>query len=132
MGYTAVSGTELEFILFDDTYEAASNSNYQGLTPANQYNLDYSILGGTRVEPVIRDIRNHMYAAGMDVETSKGECNLDDLASGPLALSKHRFRHPLVVLAWLAASPLLAQATDPLPSWNAPVRRRRSWRSWNA
>src|SRR5689334_2417692 len=42
-GYTALAGTELEFILFEDTYEAASNQNYEGLTPANQYNLDYSI-----------------------------------------------------------------------------------------
>src|SRR5689334_9237637 len=75
-GYTALAGTELEFILFEDTYESAHDGNYQGLTPANQYNLDYSILGGTRVEGVIRDIRNHMYAAGMNVEASKGECNL--------------------------------------------------------
>ncbi|MFL6174145.1 MAG: glutamine synthetase family protein [Marmoricola sp.] len=75
MGFTALAGTELEFILFEDTYEEASYANYQVLTPANQYNVDYSILGGTRIEPVIRDIRNHMYAAGMNVEGSKGECN---------------------------------------------------------
>ncbi|MFL6108519.1 MAG: glutamine synthetase family protein [Marmoricola sp.] len=75
MGFTALAGTELEFILFEDTYEEASYANYQDLTPANQYNVDYSILGGTRIEPVIRDIRNHMYAAGMNVEGSKGECN---------------------------------------------------------
>ena len=74
-GWTAFAGTELEFILFEDTYEEASYGNYQDLTPANQYNVDYSILGGTRIEPVIRDIRNHMYAAGMNVEGSKGECN---------------------------------------------------------
>jgi glutamine synthetase len=76
LGFTALAGTELEFILFEDTYEEASNAGYQGLTPSNQYNVDYSILGGTRVEPVLRDIRNHMYAAGMNVEGSKGECNL--------------------------------------------------------
>src|SRR5690349_24336177 len=52
-GYTALAGTELEFILFEDTYEDAANRNYTGLTPANQYNLDYSILGGSRVESVI-------------------------------------------------------------------------------
>jgi glutamine synthetase len=38
--------------------------------------VDYSILGSTRVEPLLRDIRNLMYAAGMDVESAKGECNL--------------------------------------------------------
>ncbi|GAA4126564.1 gamma-glutamylethanolamide synthetase GlnA4 [Nocardioides fonticola] len=75
MGFTALAGTELEFILFDDTYEDAANRNYRGLTASNQYNVDYSILGGTRVESVIRDIRNAMYGAGMNVEGSKGECN---------------------------------------------------------
>ena len=44
-------------------------------TPVNQYNVDYSILGTSRVEPLLRDIRNHMYAAGLDVEGAKGECN---------------------------------------------------------
>ena len=44
-------------------------------TPSNQYNVDYSILGTTRVEPLLRDIRNAMYAAGMNVEGAKGECN---------------------------------------------------------
>ena len=75
MGFQAVAGTELEFILFEDTYEAARTANYTGLTPANQYNVDYSILGTTRVEPLLRDIRNTMYAAGLDVEGAKGECN---------------------------------------------------------
>lgn len=75
-GLVALAGTELEFILFDDTYEEATLRDYRDLTPSNQYNVDYSIIGGTRVEPVLRDIRNAMYAAGMNVEGSKGECNL--------------------------------------------------------
>src|SRR4051794_15684966 len=75
-GYVALAGTELEFILFDDTYEDAWRAAYRGLTPSNQYNIDYSVLGTTRVEPVLRDIRNSMYAAGMNVEGAKGECNL--------------------------------------------------------
>ncbi|MCW2783066.1 MAG: glutamine synthetase [Marmoricola sp.] len=75
LGFTAFAGTELEFIVFEDTYEAAFEARYQGLTPANQYNVDYSIVGGTRVEPLLRDIRNTMYSAGMNVEGSKGECN---------------------------------------------------------
>ncbi len=75
-GWTALSGTELEFIAFTDTYEQAHEAAYRGLTPVNQYNVDYSILGTTRVEPLLRDIRNHMYAAGMNVEGAKGECNL--------------------------------------------------------
>lgn len=74
-GWTALAGTELEFIAFDTTYEAAADSGYRDLTPANQYNVDYSILGTTRVEPLLRAIRNHMYDAGLDVEGAKGECN---------------------------------------------------------
>ncbi|MGH3098742.1 MAG: glutamine synthetase family protein [Streptosporangiales bacterium] len=75
-GYTAMAGTELEFIVFEDTYEQAWDSGYSGLTPANRYNVDYSVLGTTKVEPLLRDIRNHMAGAGLVVESAKGECNL--------------------------------------------------------
>src|ERR1700712_3649590 len=75
-GFRAFAGTELEFILFNDTYEEAWDAGYKNLTPANQYNTDYSILGTTRIEPLLRDIRNTMYAAGLTVESAKGECNL--------------------------------------------------------
>jgi glutamine synthetase len=74
-GWQALAGTELEFIVFDDTYETAWNKAYRDLVPSNQYNVDYSILGTTRVEPLLRDIRNSMHAAGMNVEGAKGECN---------------------------------------------------------
>ncbi len=76
LGFTAHAGTELEFIAFETTFEEAHDLDYRGLRPVNQYNIDYSVLGTTRVEPLLRDIRNHMYAAGMDVESAKGECNL--------------------------------------------------------
>ena len=75
MGHQALCGTELEFILFENSYDEAWDRRYQGLTGANRYNVDYSILGGGRVEHVLRDIRNEMYAAGMVVESAKGECN---------------------------------------------------------
>ena len=75
-GFVALAGTELEFLLFDDSYEHAWNSGYRDLTPANQYNIDYSVLGTSRVEPLLRGLRNTLYAAGMDVESGKGECNL--------------------------------------------------------
>jgi glutamine synthetase len=76
LGYVAVAGTELEFMVFEDTYERAHDLDYARLTPSNQYNVDYSILGTTRIEPLLRDIRNTMYAAGTNVEGAKGECNL--------------------------------------------------------
>nr|WP_202554217.1 glutamine synthetase family protein [Streptomyces sp. SID4936] len=76
LGYRAQVGTELEFIVFKDSYEQAWDSGYRGLTPANQYNIDYSILGTGRVEPLLRRVRNEMQAAGLTVESAKGECNL--------------------------------------------------------
>ena len=76
LGYAALAGTELEFLLFRTPYEQAWSSGYRDLVPANQYNVDYSVLGTSRVEPLLRAIRNSMYAAGMDVESAKGECNL--------------------------------------------------------
>jgi glutamine synthetase len=74
-GYVALAGTELEFLAFRTPYEQAWSSGYRDLVPANQYNVDYSVLGTSRVEPLLRAIRNHMYGAGMDVESAKGECN---------------------------------------------------------
>ncbi|MGN9793954.1 glutamine synthetase family protein [Streptomyces sp. NPDC054847] len=74
-GLTAHVGTELEFIVFKDTYEQAWDSGYHGLTPANQYNIDYSVLGTGRIEPLLRRIRNEMTGAGLTVESAKGECN---------------------------------------------------------
>jgi glutamine synthetase len=75
-GWTAHVGTELEFMVFKDTYEDAWARGYRGMNPANQYNVDYSVLGTGRVEPLLRRIRNEMGAAGMTVESAKGECNL--------------------------------------------------------
>ncbi|MEU0767782.1 glutamine synthetase family protein [Streptomyces albogriseolus] len=75
LGHTAQAGTELEFIVFKDTYEQAWDSGYRGLTPANRYNVDYSVLGTGRVEPLLRRIRNEMAGAGLTVESAKGECN---------------------------------------------------------
>ncbi len=68
--------TELEFLVFRDTYEQAWHKGYRDLEPANLYNIDYSLLGTAKVEPLIRRIRNAMEATGMVVENSKGECNL--------------------------------------------------------
>ncbi|PZU42369.1 MAG: glutamine synthetase, partial [Arsenicicoccus sp.] len=75
-GWSAVAGTELEFVVYTDSYEEAWAKGYTGLTPANQYNIDYSIVGSGRVEPLLRRIRGDMWTAGMTVESAKGECNL--------------------------------------------------------
>ena len=74
-GWSGLTGTELEFIVFEDTYEQAWSSGYRDMTPANQYNVDYSIQGTSRLEPLLGKIRRDMRSAGMVVESVKGECN---------------------------------------------------------
>jgi glutamine synthetase len=75
MGLKAFVGTELEFMVFDDTFRGAFAKGYRDLLPATDYNVDYDLLASTRVEPLLRDIRNQMDAAGMYCEGVKGECN---------------------------------------------------------
>ena len=74
-GMVALTGTELEFIVFKESYEEAWNKGYKELTPANQYNVDYSLTGTARVEKLLRSIRLNMDKAGLIVESAKGECN---------------------------------------------------------
>ena len=69
-------GTELEFIVFDNSYRDAWSKGYVGLTPASDYNIDYALLASTRMEPLLRDIRLSMEGAGLYCEGVKGECNL--------------------------------------------------------
>ncbi|HEY5122059.1 MAG TPA: glutamine synthetase family protein [Acidimicrobiales bacterium] len=72
IGFT---GTELEFIVFNDTYEEAWAAGYRDMSPANLYNVDYSLQGTSRIEPLLGHIRRSMRGAGMMVESVKGECN---------------------------------------------------------
>jgi glutamine synthetase len=74
-GWQAMVGTELEFIVFRESYEEAWRKGYRDLAPANAYNVDYSLLGTARIEPLLRRIRNGMAGAGLRVESAKGECN---------------------------------------------------------
>ena len=73
LGFTPMLGSELEFFLFKESYAEAHAKHYRDLTPSVPYILDYHILASTYDEPLIRQLRNGMQAAGMQVETSKGE-----------------------------------------------------------
>jgi glutamine synthetase len=75
-GWVALAGTELEFVVYTDSYEQAFDKGYRDLVPANQYNVDYSILGTSRIDPLLRRICGGMTGAGLYVESAKGECNL--------------------------------------------------------
>jgi glutamine synthetase len=75
-GLVPYAGTELEFMVFDNSFREAWAAGYRGLTPASDYNVDYAMLASTRMEPLLRDIRLGMEGAGMYCEGVKGECNL--------------------------------------------------------
>jgi glutamine synthetase len=74
-GWSALAATELEFLVFRDSYEQAWHKGYRDLEPGNLYNVDYSLLGTARLEPLIGRIRREMAASRLPVENSKGECN---------------------------------------------------------
>ncbi len=72
-GFTAKAASELEYFIFEDTYRAAAEKRYAGLTPAGWYLEDYHILQGTREERYSGAVRRHLGASGVPVESSKGE-----------------------------------------------------------
>jgi glutamine synthetase len=73
LGHTPMFGSELEFFLLRESYEEAHAKHYRDLTPSVPYILDYHILATSFDEPFIRQLRNGMQAAGIPVESSKGE-----------------------------------------------------------
>ncbi|MEM6415405.1 MAG: glutamine synthetase family protein [Pseudomonadota bacterium] len=73
LGFDPMMATELEFFLFKGRYEEIRQEGYRSLTPVSDYIEDYHILQTTKEEVVMRPLRNHLYAAGIPVECSKGE-----------------------------------------------------------
>lgn len=73
MGFTPYMATELEFFLFEKSFDEIRRSGFRDLTPISGYNEDYSILQTTKEEHVMRPIRNLLVAAGVPVENTKGE-----------------------------------------------------------
>ena len=73
MGYEAMMATELEFFLFADSLDTIRKGGFRSLEPISGYNEDYHIFQTTKEERVMRPIRNHLYAAGLPVENTKGE-----------------------------------------------------------
>jgi glutamine synthetase len=73
LGYRACVASELEFYLFRDSYESATQKRWAGLEPISSYAEDYHILQTTKEEFVVRDVRNGLRGAGIPVESTKGE-----------------------------------------------------------
>ncbi|MBN9527078.1 MAG: glutamine synthetase [Alphaproteobacteria bacterium] len=70
---TAFFASELEFYLFDESFEAIHNKGYRDPKTAAYYIEDYHIFQTAKEEPVMRAIRNGLQGAGIPVENSKGE-----------------------------------------------------------
>ncbi|MDF1621166.1 glutamine synthetase family protein [Pseudothioclava nitratireducens] len=73
MDFEPMMATELEFFLFEESFPELFDAGYPTPTPIARYNVDYSIFGNARGEPIMRDIRNGLYGAGIPIECSKGE-----------------------------------------------------------
>lgn len=75
-GWKAMAATELEFMVFDESYRDAWAKGFRDLRAGSDYNIDYALHASSRMEPLLRDIRRGMDGAGMYCEGVKGECNL--------------------------------------------------------
>jgi glutamine synthetase len=73
MGFRPLMASELEFYLLRETYEEAAAKGWDGLQTWSWYNEDYQLLQATKAEPIYRQFRNLMTAAGVPIEFSKGE-----------------------------------------------------------
>ncbi len=73
MGFEPMMATELEFYIFENSYESFRDNGFGGLKPISAYNEDYHIFQTSKEEEVMRAVRNGLYAAGIPVENSKGE-----------------------------------------------------------
>ncbi len=72
-GLKSGMASELEFLLFNETYREAHMAKYDDLTPSSDYRIDYHTMQPARDEAILRSIRNDMTAAGITIESSKGE-----------------------------------------------------------
>ncbi|MDR6263623.1 glutamine synthetase family protein [Roseobacter sp. N2S] len=73
LGFDAMMATELEFFLFENTLDELRKDGFRTLKPISGYNEDYHIFQTTKEEGIMRPIRNHLFAAGLPIENSKGE-----------------------------------------------------------
>lgn len=73
LGFEAKMATELEFFLFEQSFDEIRKSGFRDLNPISGYNEDYHIFQTTKEEGVMRPIRNHLFNAGLPIENSKGE-----------------------------------------------------------
>ena len=119
MGFDAMMATELEFFLFEKSFDEIRKGGFRDLDPISGYNEDYHILQTTKEEAIMRPIRNHLYAAGIPVENSKGEAEsgqeeLNIRYAAALNCADHHTiaKHAVKEIAWQQG-----HAATFLPKW---------------
>lgn len=75
MGYEPMMATELEFYIFENSYENLRDGGLRALQPISAYNEDYNIFQTTKEEGLMRAVRNGLYGAGVPIENTKGEAD---------------------------------------------------------
>ncbi|WP_274423215.1 glutamine synthetase family protein [Chelativorans sp. YIM 93263] len=120
LGFDAMMATELEFFLFEKSYDEIRKSGFRDLMPISGYNEDYHILQTTKEEHVMRPIRNHLWQAGIPVENSKGEAEagqeeLNIKYAAALATADH---HTIAKHAVKEIANAQGHAASFLPKWH--------------
>ena len=120
LGFEAMMATELEFFLFEKSFEEIRRSGYRDLEPISGYNEDYHIFQTTKEEHVMRPVRNHLRAAGIPVENTKGEAesgqeelNIRYAAALDTADYHTIAKHAVKEIAWAQG-----HAASFMPKWN--------------
>ncbi|MEH6831686.1 MAG: glutamine synthetase family protein [Sulfitobacter sp.] len=120
LGYDAKMATELEFFLFEKSFDEIRKDGFRNLEPISGYNEDYNILQTTKEEGIMRPIRNHLFAAGLPIENSKGEAEagqeeLNIRYSPALDCADYHSiaKHAIKEIAWQSG-----RAATFLPKWH--------------
>ena len=76
VGFQSFAASELEYYLFNTSYQEAHDHQFTKSRPAGWYLEDYHILQGSRTESFTAAARRHLKRSGVPVENSKGEWGL--------------------------------------------------------
>ncbi|NND42185.1 MAG: glutamine synthetase [Silicimonas sp.] len=120
MGFTPMMATELEFFLFEQSYDDIRRDGFRDLRPISGYNEDYNILQTTKDEYVMRPIRNLLVEAGVPVENTKGEAEtgqgeLNIRYAGSLLCADH---HTIAKQAIKEIADQYGHAATFMPKWH--------------
>ncbi|GAA0280758.1 glutamine synthetase family protein [Cryptosporangium japonicum] len=72
-GLTAMVGTELEFLVFSESYRDAFTRGYRELSTASRFNSDYALTGLGELDDLVGALLRGMAGAGLRIESARGE-----------------------------------------------------------